>query len=172
MSRRTIPVKITADNRDNGKVYLIKEFPAAQAEWLAIRAFQALVKSGVDIGQLGQESGMAGLATMGFGALGKIEPQYAKPLLDEMLSGITFVPDPDRNPNFSRPLMPDDDIEEVSTYMTLRMEVFTLHTGFSPAEQASTGSTSATAETPTVSNTTRTSPRPLDKSSRPVGRRS
>lgn len=154
--RKVHPVKITADNRDHDKVYIIKEFSASQAEWLAVRAFQALVKSGVELDGVTADMGMAGLAQMGFSALGKIDPELVKPLLDEMLSGITFCPDPVNNPTFTRSLV-EDDIEEVSTYMMLRMEVFQLHTGFSMTAKDSASSAAVSTTTSPNSNTTGTS---------------
>ena len=103
--------------------------PAYQAEKWAMRCILALGKSGVDLPDNIAASGFAGVAAAGLEALMKLDFADAEPLLDEMLSCVTIKPDPSR-PDITRALFTDD-IEEVTTFVRLRMEVFTLHTGFS-----------------------------------------
>lgn len=169
MARREKDVYIHAEGRDHKKVFVLREFSARQAEWLAYQIFQALIKSGAmraedQVAQMGVQ----GLAIVGFEAFGKLDPITVKPLLDEMMKAVIGIrPDPTGNPTFVRPLV-DDDIEEVSTLFTLRLEIFSLHTGFSLPVVPSTGSTS---ETPTGSSTIPTSQPRSAQSSRQAVRR-
>ena len=141
MARKTQVVTIDAEGRDLGKVFLLTEMSAAQAEWWATRAFLALAKSGVDLPSGASDAGMAGLAVAGFRALPAMDPAQAKPLLDEMLTCIRIIPDPTKTmpdsglPYARVPL--DGEIEEVATLVKLRLEVFKLHVDFSPAGVAS-----------------------------------
>ena len=133
MARKTIDITITEEgSRDIGKVYHLTEMPAAQAERWALRAFQALARSGVDLGEL-MDSGMQGLAVAGFRAFAFLPFQEAEPLLTEMMQCVQFKP----NPNALRPLV-DDDIEEIRTRIQLRAEVLKLHTDFLNAGGTST----------------------------------
>ena len=49
MPRRTKTYVIADENRDKGKMFLLTEMPALQAEKWAIRAFLALAKAGLVI---------------------------------------------------------------------------------------------------------------------------
>ena len=138
--RRTKTVTITAQNRDHGKNFLLTEMPAARAEKWAARAFLALAKSGVELPDSTTTNGMAGFATVGFEAIGKLDWADAEPLLDEMMTCVQIVP----SPNIVRALVPGaDDIEEVSTLFTLRKELLELHLGFSLAASPSTSESEA-----------------------------
>ena len=129
--RKTKHVTIDAEGRDKGKLFLITEMPASQAERWAFRAFQSLARSGVDIQDNIAGAGMAGMAVLGLKALAGIPFFEASELMDEMFSCIRIVRDP-AHPETAMPLM-EEDIEEVSTRLLLRTEVFELHTGFSMA---------------------------------------
>lgn len=129
MARKSAIVQITDDNRDRGKVFHILEMPAAQAERWAIRAFQALARSDVEIPDNVAGAGFAGIAKLGFQALAKMDEISLMNLMDEMMLCVSFQPDP-RKPEIVRPLV-EEDIEEVQTRLRLRLEVFQLHTGFS-----------------------------------------
>jgi len=128
MSRKTVTYKVTAKGRDLGKVFLLTELSTADAEDWAMRAFFALMNSGVDIPDDVAEMGLAGIASIGLGALGKIDYEKARPLLDKMMQCVQIIPDPSR-PNVLRALDPTD-IEEVATRLLLRKEVFALHVDF------------------------------------------
>lgn len=123
------------EGRDNKKVFLITEMSASRAEKWAARAFLALAKSGIDFGPEIVQGGLAGIALVGLRALGGVEFADAEPLLDELMSCVTLVPDTNmRDPISGNPisrLLIEDDIEEVATRIKLRAEVFELHTGFS-----------------------------------------
>lgn len=136
MALKTTTVSITdPDSRDNHKVYKLTEMPASKAEKFAVRAFLALARGGVEIPENIKDAGMAGLATVGFSMLSKVEFVDAELLMDEMMTCVTFIPNT-QSPDFSRNLV-ESDIEEIKTRVRLRAEVFALHTGFSWADAAS-----------------------------------
>lgn len=149
MARKTLAVTITEEGRDKGKVFVLTELPASQAEKWAARAVLALMKAGVDIPEGG---GMAEIAVAGLKALGQISWELAEPLMDEMFACVKVMPDPG-NASIVRSLI-EDDIEEVTTRVRLRSEVFTLHTGFSAGAGRST---SISEPAPAASQNTRTS---------------
>jgi hypothetical protein len=136
MARKTATVIIEGDpekNRDANKMFVITEMSATAADWWATRVFLAIGRTGVDISEELLRSGIAGVATMGFKAIFSLPPHEVKPLLDEITDCVQVVPDPAR-PKVARSLILSGigpDIEEVSTFQTLRMEWWKLHTGFS-----------------------------------------
>lgn len=135
MPRKTVSytVPVSPDNRDSGRSFLITEMAADRAERWATRAVLALAKAGVDIGEGGENAGMAALAVAGFRAMGGLDPETLEPLLAEMFTCVRYVPT--AHGAAPQPIMDGDNsqIEEVSTRFALRMEVFKLHTGFSLA---------------------------------------
>lgn len=160
--RKTKTVVIGPDGgRDAGKVFLLTEMPARQAERWAQHALLLVASSGADVGNV--RGGMAGVAVMGIQALmgGAVKFAEVEPLLDEMMRCVQIVPDP-RNTSVIRPLndrgVEGDDIEEVMTRVKLRAEVLDLHLGFSLADALST--LAASASQPTDLPTTLTSPTP------------
>jgi hypothetical protein len=128
MARKVVDVTIDAEGRDHGKLFRITEMSATQAEKWAFRAVLALGAAGVELPDGIAESGMAGLRHIALGLFLKIPFAEAEPLLDELFSCITILPNP-KNPTVVRPLVPDD-TEEVITRLRLRMEVVNLHLGF------------------------------------------
>jgi len=114
--------------RDNGKVFVLTEMPAMQAEKWATRALFALARSGVEIPEGIEGLGWAGVAVVGMRALGGVAFDDVEPLMDEMMGCVQIQPDPRQS--FTRPLIVDD-IEEVPTLLLLRREVFDLHANFS-----------------------------------------
>lgn len=135
--RKTAIITISAEGRDSGKVFVLKEMPATKAEKWAVRAFFALNRAGIEIPEDIVQMGLAGIAMIGFKMLGSVQFEDAEPLLDEIMGCVSIMPDPKR-PDVVRPLVDrgtdGDDIEEVPTRFHLRMEVFTLHTGFTFAD--------------------------------------
>ncbi len=128
MARKTATVVIDADGRDHGKTFLLRELPASQGEKWGIKAIHGLSRAGVDVSEFMGGSGLAGLAVIGMHAIFALPWSELEPLLDEMMTCATVIPDPAR-PNVTRALI-DDDIEEIATLVRLRKEVFDLHTGF------------------------------------------
>lgn len=126
--RKTETITIDTEGRDKGKVFLITEMAADPAERWAIRAFFALMNTGVDLPDDIADQGMAGIAAIGLKALGMLPFEAAEPLLAEMWTCVQIVPDPAK-PGLVRKLIPED-IEEVGTRVQLRKAVFGLHTGF------------------------------------------
>ena len=126
---------VEAEGRDRGKVFQITEMPAAQAERWAMRAFQALARAGVDLGDV-MGMGMQGVAQAGLRAFAFLPFHEAEPLLAEMMSCVRAKPDRSHG-NVVRELV-DEDTEEVATRLTLRMEVLKLHTDFLRADGPST----------------------------------
>jgi hypothetical protein len=132
--RKSIPVTIQDEGRDKGKVFVLTEKSAIEADKWGIRAMLALSKSGVPIPAEFMEMGIIGVLAVGIHRLAGASFADVEPLLDEMLTCVEIMPTPER-PDIVRKLLPDD-IEEVKTLQTLRMEVFRLHTGFSPPAKA------------------------------------
>lgn len=125
MARKVATITIDAKGRDTGKVFVLTELsPVASEKW-ATRALFAMLNAGVDIPENIAAAGLAGIAAMGIGALTKMPYESAEPLLDDMMQCIQIRP----SPTITRNLI-DDDIEEVSTLLTLRKEIFNLHMSF------------------------------------------
>jgi len=133
-------------NRDTGKAFRITEMSAFDAEVWAQRAMLAMAQSGVLINEDVIRAGLGAVAAVGMRALLTMGFDDAKPLLDEMMTCVEFIPDRSRA-DVSR--VPDrEDIEEVSTLLALRSEVIELHTGFSiPAFLSNLGKAGKTATT-------------------------
>lgn len=143
-----------SDGRDAGKQFLIREMPATQSESWAIRVMLAIGHAGIEIPETFRQQGLAGLVAIlqgGFEGnaelesnlltalkmtlftnLMRIEPATALPLLDEMMGCVQRV-----ESSVTRDLI-EDDIEEVSTRMKLRLEIWNLHTDFFPDAGQST----------------------------------
>lgn len=144
MARKTITVT-TDTGRDAGKVFVIREMSASQAEKWAMRSFFAIAKSGknaikealnFDFEGVDWQSRatIAEVAAIGMNIFGAMDYDLAEPLLDEMFSCVSIMPDP-KTPSVVRALI-DDDIEEISTRLFLRKEIFKLHVDFFTAAAA------------------------------------
>ena len=124
-----------AGMRDNGKTFAITEMSAYEAEAWANRAFLALANAGIELPENVADSGMPALIQVAR-LLGHVRFPELKPLMDELLDCVQFVPDAKR-PAFTRPLVrgqgQSDDIEEVGTYTLLREEVAAMHVNFTLA---------------------------------------
>lgn len=128
MARKVLKLKITAAGRDLGKTFVLTELPARAAHSWATRALFGVMNAGVEIPEDLAAAGMAGIASIGLKALGRVPAEVAEPLLDELLACVEVMPDPAR-PEVTRGLI-DDDLEEVKTIFTLQREVLKLHTDF------------------------------------------
>ncbi|MBD9476265.1 hypothetical protein IB268_25350 [Achromobacter sp. ACM01] len=141
MARKQITLTIGAEGRDKGKVFILTELSAYDAEEWAGRALFSLMNAGVEIPDNIAEAGLAGVAAMGMKAIAKLPFESAKPLLDKMMDCVQIQP----SPNVTRELM-SGDVEEVATLFTLRKKVLGLHLDFFTAAVPSTsGSKSTTA---------------------------
>lgn len=114
--------------RDKGKLFIIEEMPCQQAEKWAIKIFLALGKAGITIPENIVEMGLPGLAIMGFKALHGLRFEDAEPILDEMMQYIRIRPDK-AHPQVERELL-DGDVEEITTMLKLRKEIFNLNIDF------------------------------------------
>ncbi len=150
MARKTAEVTMDKPDRDHGKVFILTEMSAAQAERWGIRASGVMARAGLDVPDGG---GMLAFAAMGFRAFLAGPFEETEPLLKEVMDCVTIKTE----------VMPqgralvEEDIEEVATRLRLRDEVFELHVGFSLASVLSIlgGAADKTEET---SETTPTSP--------------
>ncbi len=141
MARKQQTVTISAEGRDKGKVFVLTELSAYEAEDWAGRALFALMNAGVEIPENIAQAGLAGVAALGMTALTKLPYDSAKPLLDSMMGCVKIQP----STNVVRALIADD-IEEVATLLTLRKHVLGLHMDFSmPAAKSTSGSKPGTA---------------------------
>ena len=131
---------VAQTGRDKGKEFLITEMSATQAENWAIKAVLAIGNAGIEIPDTLVSQGMAGLVAVGYMNLLKIPFDAAKPLLDEMMGCVQFIP----SPNVKRFLI-EDDIEEVSTRLALRKAIWNLHMDFFLGESQSTSESEARA---------------------------
>ena len=137
MARKEIYVTIVESGRDEGKLFKIIEAPAVQADKWGIRAMLALNRNGAQIPDEIMKLGLIGVLVVGVHKLKGVLWEDLEPLIDEMLTCIEIVPTPSAR-NITRKLFTaPDDIEEVSTLSTLRMEVFKLHVNFMPGDDRS-----------------------------------
>lgn len=128
MARTVINYTVTDEGRDKAKVFVITEMAPARAEAWATRAILALMKANVDIPEGFDRLGMAGLAELGLKALGSLSYDVLEPLLAEMLTGVTVMPDPSKT-HIVRNMI-DGDIEEIMTLVKLRAEIWKLNASF------------------------------------------
>lgn len=126
-----------AESRDKGKRFLLTEMTATRAEKWGVRAGLALTRGGVELPQNIQGIGAVGVMILFLNSLlrGNVQFSDLEPLLDEMMTCVSLVYDPQR-PDLTRPLI-EDDIVDVKTRLWLRSEVFRLHTNFTAAEALS-----------------------------------
>ena len=140
MAKKTVTVIINDGGDD--KTFILTRLSARETEDWALQAFFAMANAGVEVPDDVRSLGFAGIATIGLQALGKIAYEKAKPLLDKMLECIAIVPD-SKKPNVFRALI-DSDVEDVTTYLLLRKEVFALHTDFLQTVEPSTTESAGT----------------------------
>lgn len=141
MARKTANVTIEDAGRDQGKVFILTELPASKAEAWAYRALLALIAGGVEVPDGFQNMGMAGMAEIGIRALSSLKWEVAEPLLAEMWECVRIIPDPSK-PQIVRNLI-EEDVEEITTRLKLRAEVWALHADFLKAVAPSLMQTAA-----------------------------
>lgn len=147
MARKTVNYTVADDNRDRGKVFVITEMPASRAESWAMRAILALMANNVELPEGFERLGMAGMVELGLKALSGLRWEVVEPLLDEMLACVQIMPDPGK-PHVVRPLI-EEDVEEATTRVKLRVEVWKLHTDFLKAVgPLSLGGSTAASQSP------------------------
>lgn len=129
MARKTSEVTITAEGRDQGKMFVITEMSAMKAERWGIRAAMAMSKADLNIDPQLLAAGLAGIAVVGLKGLSGAQFSDLEPLLEELMACVQVVPEPKR-PEIRRAVI-EDDFEEISTLLKIRYEAFSLTTGFS-----------------------------------------
>jgi len=114
--------------KDAGKQFEITKMSADDAEWFAIRAFLALGSSGIEVSDDIQAAGAGGLLKMAVANFFKIKPDVLKPLLDEMMQTVKYIPDP-ATPMVKRPYATGI-IEDVRTKFEIRKTILSFNTDF------------------------------------------
>ncbi len=125
MARKELKFKVTDEGRDKDKVFLITEMAARPGHQWASRMLFAIMNAGIDIPENVVDAGFAGIAAIGIKAIGNVPYERAEPLLAELFTCVSIIPDPSK-PNVMRSLI-DDDTEEISTLFRLQKEVLALH---------------------------------------------
>jgi flagellar motor component MotA len=128
MARNVCNYAVMDEGRDKGKIFVLTEMPASRAESWAMRALLALMAGGVEMPEGFERMGMAAMAEVGIKALAGLKWEVAEPLLEEMWTCIKIMPDASK-PHLVRNLL-EEDVEEITTRVKLRAEVWKLHTGF------------------------------------------
>ena len=119
---------IAQHGKDAGKQFEITKMSADDAEWFAIRAFLALGSSGVEVPEDIQSAGTYGMLKLGISGFLKIKPDVLKPLLDEMMETVKYIPDPATpmvKRNYSSGI-----IEDVRTKFEIRKTILSFNTDF------------------------------------------
>lgn len=131
MARRSI--EITIEDRGNQLHFVIEEMPATKLESWVIRALLLVAGAGMEVPD-GADLKKAGafLADKGISALGTIDYEKARPLLDEML-GCCYRKI-EKVKERCTPDTVDGYVEDVQTLFKLRMEAVKLNLGFLKAE--------------------------------------
>ena len=136
MARREASVTISAEGRDKGKSFTIREMPAEQAEDWATRAIMLIARGGIDVPPYIFQAGFQAFVVLGIGTilsgLGKAPHAEVKPLMQEMMNCVVSMDSPSGMP-ITNPALIAGQIEEVATRFQLREEVLSLHLGFSLA---------------------------------------
>ncbi|MBI1213621.1 MAG: hypothetical protein GC190_19355 [Alphaproteobacteria bacterium] len=134
--RKTKVFKVTAENRDKDKTFLLIEWPASVTEEWGMRALMAVAQSGVQLPEGVMGSGVAGVAALGLQAVMRVNSAEIVQLVNELMSCVMALPSGEAKPDLARPLI-EEDIEEVTTRLILKGQVFELLTGFSVADDTS-----------------------------------
>lgn len=154
MARKVEVVTISSKGRDSGKSFQIKEMAVNRADKWANTALLAMLRGGVDVGNIDFNlvmntlsksdapkvdpmGGMLELARISIAGLGNVTDTVGQELLDQLVNEcVKIIPNGGsaRSLIMPNPDDPDDetegDIEEISTLWELRKASFMLHIGF------------------------------------------
>jgi len=127
MARKEIILEI--QDREQTLTFRIREMPASKLESWIIRAVLLVAGSGAEV-PAGADLKAVGLflQSKGLTALGNVDFEKSRPLLDELLSCCSRVIE--RVEERCTPESVDAYIEDVKTLFTLRMEALKLNLGF------------------------------------------
>lgn len=123
MTRKTATIVIEDEGRDKGKQFLITEMSAVDGERIALRFFQMLCASGVDI-DVNTASAMD-VAHMVFSAVSQLHPSQIEEISDKLMECVQYLA-PDGKT--TRRLVTGE-LEEISTRLLLKKEAFMLTFG-------------------------------------------
>lgn len=121
--RKTITIEIK-DGRDAGKRFKITEWPCMRIEHWILRAVFGLGKAGVEISPDILQAGSAPIAYAIASQAVKLPSRLGLKLADELMECVQRVEE-----KLDRSLV-ENDIEDVSTLLTLKGEVLKLTFGF------------------------------------------
>jgi len=136
LARRKTLVSIPANatnNRDAGKVFVVTEVDAVQAEEWGLRALMALGTSGIVIPQEMMGLGVLAIPLVGYQAFMGAKEESILPLWREMLPACVSI----KHSEIITQPFERSQVEEVSTLLELRQAIVELHTGFTLAELTS-----------------------------------
>ena len=133
MARKTKDLVI-ADGRDKGKTFVITEMSVIDADNWANRALLAMLRGGVDVGNLdfsnvNTSGGMLELARVVIAGLGNMQEQIATDLLNELLDCARIV----NADGSTREILMDEincEIESIKTLWQIRKEALMIHIDF------------------------------------------
>lgn len=139
-----VTVPASWGNRDAGKVFKLREWPARRAEtwaWgmvFALKGTQGQIPD--DVARLGMVG--IGIRLLNTVLAADVNYEKIKPYMDELIDEcVTIVRDPKNRDKESGLLidgpMMENDIKEVRTLQWLRSEVIRIHTNFSVIESLS-----------------------------------
>lgn len=141
MARKTKVVTIDS-GRDQGKSFLITEMAVTAADKWANKALLAMMRGGVDVGNIdfssiqatitGQDidpmGGMLEIARISIAGLGNVTEEVGQELLDQLINDcVQVIP---TGGSARQMLSIDDEIECPKTLWKLRKESFLLHIDF------------------------------------------
>lgn len=135
MARKVITHIVKNSNRDAGKIFVITEMSADDAQRWALRAFLALAKNGVQIPDGLENMGIVGMLQYGIEIVAQLPYEEANYLCERLLQCVQLQPGP--NSSVTRALIAGD-IEELTTRFILIKEAFKLHVDFTQLANAST----------------------------------
>ena len=146
MARKTKTLVIES-GRDQGKSFLITEMPVTRADKWANTALLAMLRGGVDVGnvnfgliadtlqkkegdapKIDQMGGMLELARITIAGLGNVTETVGQELLDQLINDCAQVIS--SGGVVRQMLSIDDEIEDLKTLWMLRKESFLLHIDF------------------------------------------
>ena len=141
MARKTKDVTIE-NGRDAGKTFRITEMPVTKADKWANTALLAMMRGGVDVGNVNfgaikstitgdnvdPMGGMLELARISIAGLGNVTDEVGQELLDQLIDDCVKVV---ASSGTLRDLLNvDDEIQDLKTLWTLRKESFLIHISF------------------------------------------
>ena len=135
MARKVSTYIADGKNRDTGKIFVITEMAADDAQRWALRAFLGLARNGVQLPDGLENMGIVAMLKYGIELVAQLPFEEADYLLGRLMQCVRIQPG--ANANVTRELIPDD-IEELGTRFKLAKQAFLLHVDFSQLAKDST----------------------------------